>query len=156
MNSRLTVAAHVLGMIAFIDREQRRPATSDELAASVGTNPVVVRRILSQLKAAGLVDSRRGAGGGTVLARDPKRITLRQAYEAVEGAEAQILGRHAHGVGSTCRVAPVIVEYLESVYAEVEATMLERLDAVTVDAMSREIVDRIRRRATLRPRTASA
>ena len=83
MNSRLTVASHVLGMIAFCEREGGRGITSDELAESVGTNAVVIRRILAQLKHAGLITSRRGAGVGSVLARPASAITLRMVHDAV-------------------------------------------------------------------------
>lgn len=150
MNLRLTIAAHILGMIAFVDREFRRPVTSEELAESIGTNPVIVRRILAQLKRAGLIDSRRGAGGGSVLARDPREITLRQAYEAVAEEDEGFIGRRAQEPDGGCRVAPVITEYLDDVFGEAEEALKHRLAAVSVDEMSRAIVDRLHRRAALR------
>lgn len=153
MNSRLTVAAHIVGMIAFLEREQQRTATSDELADSIGTNPVVVRRMLAQLKRAGLVHSRRGVGGGSLLSRDPRSISLRQVYEAVEAAPHELLGRYAGEVGANCRVAPVIAEYLDDLFEEAEEALLAHLAAVSVDEMSHAIVDRLRRRARLQPAT---
>jgi Rrf2 family protein len=146
MNSRLTVAAHVLGMIAHLEREERRGATSEELAESVGTNAVVIRRVLGQLKAAGLIDSRRGAGGGSVLRRDPRSITLRDVHEAVEEDGCGLIGRHASAVGARCPVAPVIAQYLDELYVEAEEALKRTLDAVTVDAMSREVIARVRQR----------
>ncbi|WP_309668865.1 Rrf2 family transcriptional regulator [Gemmatimonas sp.] len=157
MNSRLTVAAHVLGIIAFTEREQQRATTSDELASSVGTNPVVVRRVLSQLKQAGLVDSRRGVGGGSILARDPREITMRMVYEAVEERDCALIGRHAGCVGENCQVAPVIAEYLDELYADAEEALLRTLSTVTVDSMSRAVMDRVQRRGALhRPSTLQA
>lgn len=150
MNHRLTIAAHILGMIAFIDREFRRPVTSEELADSIGTNPVIVRQILAQLKQAGLIDSRRGAGGGSVLARDPRQISLRQAYEAIAEENEGFIGRRAQEPGAECRVAPVIAEYLDDVFGEAEEALKHRLAAVSIDEMSRAIVDRLHRRAALR------
>lgn len=150
MNSRLTVASHILGMLAFFEREQRPPATSEELAESLGTNAVVVRRVLSDLKVAGLVDSKRGPGGGSVLARDPRQITLRQAYDAICTDGEQLLGRYPGEVGPTCQVAPVIAEYLDELFHEAEEALVRRLGEVTVDQMSREIVNRLRRRVTRR------
>lgn len=143
MNSRLTVAAHVLGMIAFLERDQGRGATSDELAESVGTNAVVIRRILGQLKAAGLVDSRRGAGGGSVLSMAPSAITLRMVYEAVEERDCALLGRHANGVGEHCPVAPVIAEYLESIYRTAEEALRDSLARVTIEQFCRDVETRI-------------
>lgn len=157
MNSRLTVAAHVLGIIAYVEREQQRATTSDELASSVGTNPVVVRRVLSQLKHAGLIDSRRGVGGGSILARDPREITMRMVYEAVEERDGELIGRHAGCVGANCQVAPVIAEYLDELYADAEEALLRSLATVTVDTMSRAVMDRVQRRGTLhRPSTLQA
>lgn len=144
MNSRLTVAAHVLGIIAYLEREERRGATSDELAESVGTNAVVIRRVLGQLKAAGIVDSRRGAGGGSVLSRDPRDITLRVVYEAVQDDCCELIGRHAGAVGANCPVAPVIANYLDELYVEAEEALKRTLAGVTIDAMSREVMERVR------------
>ena len=146
MNSRLTVASHVLGLIAYLEREEGRGATSDELAESVGTNAVVIRRVLGQLKNVGIVDSRRGAGGGSVLARDPKELTLRAVYEAVQDQGGEIIGRHANGVGEDCPVAPVIAEYLDELYMDAEEALKRTLAQVTVDSMSKEVMARVRQR----------
>jgi Rrf2 family protein len=153
MSRQLNVAAHILGMLAFLERE-RRPVTSDELAKSIGTHAVVVRRVLAQLQAAGLVESRRGAGGGTVLARDPRTISLRDAYEAVHAEDAGVLERHGEHVNRACNVGPVIAEYLDGVYRDAEEELLARLGQVSIDEMSRQIVDRLRRRASLKASTA--
>jgi len=146
VNSRLTVAAHVLGMIAFCEREEGRGVTSEELAESVGTNAVVVRRVLSQLKHAGLVDSRRGAGGGSVLARPASDITLRMVHEAVHEDCAEIIGRHASAVGQECQVAPVIADYLDELYREAEEALRASLARVTIEQMSLDVMQRLRSR----------
>ncbi|MFO0554633.1 MAG: Rrf2 family transcriptional regulator [Polyangiaceae bacterium] len=145
MNSRLTVAAHILGVLAYREGTGAGAITSEALAESVGTNAVVIRRVLAQLASAGLVASRRGAGGGTVLARDPQRITLRHVYEAVEEGDREILGRHASDVGKACDVAPLIAAYLDELYQDAEEALLRKLESVTVGAMAAEIVDRMRR-----------
>lgn len=145
MNSRLTVAAHILGLLAAREGISDCNATSEMLAASVGTNAVVVRRVLTQLKAAGLVDSRRGVGGGTVLARDPAEITLRMVYEAVEAHDCEMIGRHANEVGAGCTVAPIIADYLDELYADAEEALRRRLELVTVAQMAQSVMDRVRR-----------
>ena len=140
MNSRLTVAIHVIGMIAWIEREQNRPAKSDELAESVGAHPVFVRETLSMLSNAGLVDGRRGRSGGTVLARRAEEITLAQVYAAVRD-DTPLLGQHPSPANSGCRVAPIIKSYLSEAYAEGEALLVASLAERTVDAMSRHVVE---------------
>lgn len=146
MNSRLAIATHILGILAFRQREQRQPITSEQLAESIGTNPVVVRRILSQLKTAGLVDSRRGVGGGTVLARDPRHIHLRHAYEAVHEDDSFVLGRHDAALHDACGVGPIIADYLGTVCGAAEEAMLKRLEAVNIHDMAEHVVERMKRR----------
>ncbi|MBL0940714.1 MAG: Rrf2 family transcriptional regulator [Gemmatimonadaceae bacterium] len=146
MNSRLTVASHVLGMIAFCEREEGRGVTSDELAESVGTNAVVIRRVLAQLKHAGLIDSRRGAGGGSVLARPAGDITLRMVHEAVHDEQCELIGRHASDVGAECPVAPVIAEYLDGLYREAEEALRQTLARVTIEQMSQDVMQRMQQR----------
>src|SRR5690348_15763780 len=57
---------------------------SATLAASVNTNPVVVRRLLLALRRAGLVETFAGKHGGASLREKPERISLAQIYDAVE------------------------------------------------------------------------
>jgi Rrf2 family protein len=83
-SSRFTVAVHILTLLAH---EEGRAVTSDYIAGSVNTNPVVIRRALGLLSKAKLVTSTEGAGGGTVLARPPGRITLADVFKAVEQEE---------------------------------------------------------------------
>jgi Rrf2 family protein len=80
-NSRFAVAVHALTLLSAEDR----PLTSEHIASSVNTNPVVIRRLLATLRNARLVESRPGAGGGWTLARAPEAITLRDVYRAAEG-----------------------------------------------------------------------
>jgi len=82
-SSRYAVALHVLVALADLGGEG---ATSELLARSVNTNPVVVRRILGMLVQAGLVAGKGGRGGGYHLAREPKRIPLDAVLRAVEPA----------------------------------------------------------------------
>lgn len=81
-NTRYTVAIHVLTLLAFRDPEA---LTSEFIAGSVNTNPVVIRRILSSLREAGLVTSQPGPGGGWQLLREPRKINLRDVLLAMNG-----------------------------------------------------------------------
>ena len=81
ISSRLTVAVHTLLAIEYFHLEYK--VTSEFIASSVCVNPVVIRRILLQLKDAGLVDVARGSGGAT-LKKPPQSITLLDVYRAVD------------------------------------------------------------------------
>jgi Rrf2 family protein len=80
-NNRFSVAVHIITALAYHGHEG---ATSQMLAKSVCTNPVVVRRLLSRLHRAGLVDCQPGKSGGCRLAKAPEVITLNDIYAAVE------------------------------------------------------------------------
>lgn len=80
-SSRFAVAIHVLTLLAY---EEGKWLTSDYIAGSVNTNPVVIRRILTLLSKAGFVSTAEGTGGGTVLACPAGSITLADVCKAVE------------------------------------------------------------------------
>lgn len=145
MNSQLTIAIHIIGMIAWMEKEQNRPATSHELAESVGVHPVYVRETLTLLTAAGLTKGRRGRGGGTVLARAPEEITLAHVYAAVRDNES-LLGRPRGDIGKTCAVAPIIKDYLAETFAEAESRLISRLAEKTVAALSHHVIETIKGR----------
>src|SRR2546425_4600726 len=81
---RFAMAVHVLAVLAYKDGD---PVTSALLAASINTNPVIVRRLLLALQRAKLVETHKGAGRGSRLSRSPRRINLAQVFRAVEDAE---------------------------------------------------------------------
>lgn len=132
VNSQLPIALHILG---FLTSRNGEPLTSEVMAATYGTSPVVLRRVLAKLQRAGLVETRRGANGGSVLARDPQKINLRQAYEAVT-AEPQILSRHPECEG---RVAVAMAGFMNSVMGDAEEALLAELEAVTIAEMDVQI-----------------
>ena len=80
ISSRFTVAIQVLLCMELLKDEQK--VTSGLLASSAAVNPVVVRRLLQQLKAAGIVRVARGTGGAELL-KPAEEITLLEIYRAV-------------------------------------------------------------------------
>ena len=84
ISSRFTIAIHIFACIDYFGEDYK--LTSDFLAGSVNVNPVVIRRLLQQLKAAGLINVARGSGG-TTLAKPLKDISLLDVYQAVECVE---------------------------------------------------------------------
>ena len=79
-NTRFTVAIH---MLALIELNKTQPSTSDLMALSVGTNPVVIRQLMTALKKAGLIESQVGVPGSR-LAKPQEEITLLDIYRAVQ------------------------------------------------------------------------
>src|SRR5947199_10441191 len=91
--TRFAVAIHILLLLAC--NRAAGKATSEFLAKSVNTNPVVGRRITGQLARAGLIRVRRGPGGAE-LARDPSDISLGDVWRAMNaGGCRPLLPLHA-------------------------------------------------------------
>lgn len=129
-NSRLTIATHVLAWMALARERGRAAMTSDEVAASVNTNPVVVRRSLGDLRRAGLVEVRPGPGAGWSLAREPEDITLLDVHDAV-GADP-VFGLH-HGVPNLeCPVGHGIRPALGHVFDGVDRAVRTELGRTSV------------------------
>ncbi|GAA5051806.1 Rrf2 family protein [Thermocatellispora tengchongensis] len=139
LSSRTAVAIHALTMLA---RRDDHSLTSAEIADSLSSNPVLVRRILGSLRDAGLVWSAEGRGGGWSLARDPREITLHDAYAAVEAGP--ILSRHPHPPSRDCEVGRHIQSLLEVEFQEAERAMEERLGRTTIAHLRRQVVERER------------
>jgi Rrf2 family protein len=129
-NSRLTVAVHALAWLALARRQGRDVLTSDQVAASVNTNPVIIRRCLGDLRRAGLVRVRRGAGAGWSLAREPGQITLLEVHDAI-GPEPPF-GLHHTEPNLECPVGRGIRPALDQIYGEVEQAMRRELALVSV------------------------
>jgi Rrf2 family protein len=93
-------AVHIMTFVAYAGDEG---TTSEEIAKSLQTNPVVVRKILKLLEREGLVALRQGRHGGVDLRLPASRITLGQIYKAVE-SESGIFSMRSQ-VNEGCAVA---------------------------------------------------
>src|ERR1051326_420974 len=113
-NSRLTIAVHALAWLALAQQRGHDVLTSDQVAASVNTNPVIIRRSLGDLRRAGLVQVRHGAGAGWSLGRAPEGISLLEVYDAV--GHEQPFGLHHAEPNLECPVGRGIRPALDQVY----------------------------------------
>ncbi|MFJ3441623.1 Rrf2 family transcriptional regulator [Streptomyces sp. NPDC086081] len=137
-NSRLTIAAHALTWIGLYQRRGHEVATSEQIATSANTNPVVIRRLLGELRKAGLVDSRRGAGAGWTLARDLAAITLLDVYRAIE--PGPVFALHRAAPDPECVVGHGIGPAMAAVYDEVESALRRELAKTTLEDVLRDIL----------------
>ncbi|SHL60787.1 transcriptional regulator, BadM/Rrf2 family [Bradyrhizobium lablabi] len=138
-NSQLTVAIHILSWMALVERNRPGPVTSERIALSVNTNPVVIRRALGLLQKAGLVQSQRGANAGWVLAKRPTAITLLDIYNAVE--TGPLFAMHHSTPNQTCPVGRGIQPTLKDVYGGLERSLRRDLAKTTVAQVLAETVD---------------
>ena len=134
ISSRFTVAAHMLICIEMFKNE--RKVTSDFLASSVNVNPVVIRRILQQLKGAGIVTVTRGSGGADT-AKPLDEITLLDLYNAVECVDDGALFHFHEDPNQICPVGRNIHAVLDGRLEEIQRAMEEQMKSVTI----RDIVE---------------
>lgn len=119
---RFTVAVHTCTLLGL---ETGHVVTSEWIAGSVNTNPVVIRRILSALNKAGLVCSIRGSNGGSTLAKKAEDITLLDIKRAVDSDDPVPL--YNQPPNEKCPVArsmqPVLRRVIERAEAAREAVL---------------------------------
>ena len=129
--TRLSDAVHIL---AFIALYQDCDLTSNKLAESVQTNPAYVRQLMSALRKGGLLVSVKGHPR-PALAREPEKITLLDAYRAVEGNKP-LLHQDIH-TNPDCGVGVNIQLVLRDCYDLVQARAEETMRSITLQ----EILD---------------
>ncbi|MFZ4133753.1 MULTISPECIES: Rrf2 family transcriptional regulator [Streptomyces] len=137
-NSKLTIAAHALAWIGLYQRQGHEVATSEQIAASANTNPVVIRRLLGELRRAGLVESRRGMGAGWTLARALESMTLLDVYEAVE--PGPLFAMHRSTPDQGCVVGHGIQPTMQSVYEGIEEAVRHELARVTLAKVLQDVL----------------
>jgi Rrf2 family protein len=135
-NSRLTIAIHALAWLALAHQRGRDQLTSDQVAASVNTNPVIIRRSLGDLHRAGLVRVRRGAGAGWSLARRPEDITVLEVYDAV--APEPLFAMHHTEPNLECPVGRGIQLALHHLYSGAEHALRGELGGTSIADVLRE------------------
>jgi DNA-binding IscR family transcriptional regulator len=124
-NSRLTISVHALAWLALAHRRGLERLTSDQVAASVNANPVILRTSLGRLREAGLVEVSHGSGAGWWLSRPPEQISLLDVYEAI-GSDA-LFAMHHTEPNQECPVGRGIRPALDEVYADVDAAVRHAL-----------------------------
>jgi DNA-binding IscR family transcriptional regulator len=137
-SQKFPVATHALAYLAHKDATAMdRAISSAELAASMPTNPVVVRRVTAMLAKAGLIDTRAGAGGGAWLKVDPNTIRLDTVLRAVGGCTH--LGVAPPGTKG-CPVGERIPEAVSAAITAADLAAHERLSRITVsDLLNRPL-----------------
>ncbi|MGG0275353.1 Rrf2 family transcriptional regulator [Bacillus rhizoplanae] len=139
ISSRFTVAVHMLTLLE-VDKKSR--CTSEWIAGSVNTNPVVIRRITGMLKKVGLVDVQAGKGG-TSLARDLNEVTLLDVYKAVEVVEEGHLFSFHDNPNVECPVGANIQTVLEIILLQAQDAMENVLANVKVKQLVTNLEEKI-------------
>jgi len=121
-NSQFAIAVHILTVLAKAGEGNN--VKSEYIAASVNTNPVVIRRLLGDLSQAKLVVSQTGANGGTQLAKCPNLINLADVHQAVSCGKTFALHRQTN---DDCMIGKNIQCVLEKLQIEINDVVEAKL-----------------------------
>ena len=136
ISSRFTIAIHILICIALYG--EKEPATSESLARSIGAHPVVIRRILGQLRRARLITVARGREGGAHIARPLAEITLADIFRATECIGDDTLFSFHEKPNPACPIGRSIHTILDGRLDAIQCAMERAMEAVTLADLVKE------------------
>lgn len=127
------MATHIMTALAT----KQEKLTSTYLADSLNTNPVVVRRILSELNKAGLLETEAGRSGGARLAKKASAISLYDVYAAVD--EGDIFAYNPNDPNKTCALSCKMKSVLTPVFNAASEALAEKLKKIKLSDLVREV-----------------
>ncbi|MDO4327507.1 MAG: Rrf2 family transcriptional regulator [bacterium] len=136
ISSRFTIAIHIFACMETFGGEYK--ITSDFLASSIHVNPVIIRKILLQLKNAGLIQVARGTGG-TTAARPIEEITFYDVYLAVDLLEDGDLFHFHENPNPACPVGRNIHNALDGRLADIQHAMENEMKKYTIADVVKDI-----------------
>lgn len=146
MDTRFSIAIHLLILIS----ESDTPISSSKMAASVGTNPSFVRKVLGSLKKAGLIVSHQGRTGFS-LAKPPKEITLIDVYRALYGDRNCLFFEMHRKPNDKCLVGRYIHSTLGSVLSNAQKEAEHALASTTLENCIEDIKENAEMTGDLEP-----
>ncbi|QDU62885.1 HTH-type transcriptional repressor NsrR [Planctomycetes bacterium Pan216] len=124
---------YALRCLMYLCWHTGRTVTAEEIATYFGISHDHIVKVIQELSRQGYVQARRGRGGGSILARDPKSIPIAEVINTFEGPPALLDCLRSTGVCAIevdCR--------LKRVLGESQRRMMEYLATVTVDDIAGE------------------
>jgi Rrf2 family protein len=137
VNQQFTFAVHIMTALAFSPGEV---IGSQKLAASVNTNPVVVRRLLLALRRARLIETFTGKHGGARLRKKPNQISLVDIYDAVE--PRPVIPVNERRALRKCHVSCNMKAIMTRVAATTEQAVRRHLRRITLAQLVRKVPSR--------------
>ena len=129
ISSRFTIAIHIFACMETFGKVYK--ITSDFLASSINVNPVIIRKLLSQLKSAGLIEVARGTGGAAPI-RPIDEITFYDVYLAVDLLGEGELFHFHENPNPNCPVGKNIHMALDDKLARIQEAMENEMKKYTI------------------------
>lgn len=140
ITSRFTTAVHIIACIDCFKDDYK--VTSNFIAQSTGVNPVIIRGVLSQLKEAGMINSRQGASGVT-LAKPLEEITFYDVYKAVDSIKDEGLFHFHERPNPNCPVGKNIHFAMDKRLAQVQESMEQEMKQIKLSDVVNDVKAKI-------------
>lgn len=134
MDTQFVIASHTLIHLSLADDPL---VSSEEIAASVDTNPAFIRQILGALRDGGLVAARRGPNGGFSLAKPPAEISLLDVFQVLK--REHIVRLPEYDPHPNCPIGSNLRPTMYDVLAPAEDAVKEVFLDITIDQLASEI-----------------
>lgn len=134
MSSDFLTTIHIMTYLAY-KQQGSALVTSEEVADNIRNNPVVVRRLITKLKLAGLVDTVRGKKGGFRLSLPAKDICLLTLFRAIEGDDPDVFSLANMEKRTDC--SPIA----DSIQQTLNELLRQSLNALKKDLSNRSVSD---------------
>src|SRR6218665_1070608 len=132
INGRFAISIHILSLLST-----EESMSSEYIADSININPVLVRKELTRLRKANLIETKEGKNGGSSLACSPKKITLADVYKATY--EKPLFNHSKNKPNPKCPMGKRIGEIMEEVNDEAEAALLKKLNSISIEKFVAQI-----------------
>lgn len=135
MNSSFCIAVHALVYLNHMETV----LSSEELAQNVCTNPVLIRKVMSKLKKAGIVDTKGGNSGGYFFTSDAETLTLGRIAEAID---AKFVGSpwRSGDMDKECLISSGMGKIMQNIYTQLDERCRKSLCGITVADIDRKIL----------------
>lgn len=135
VDTRFSMSIHIMTELAF---QPDMMSSSDVLAKSLKTNATFIRKLVSRLVEAKLIESYRGKGGGIKISRRPDEISLKDIYLASMD-EKCLVSTHNKPVIKSCPVSCSMTDILDHVVAGIETTTKSYLSKIYLSDLMKKV-----------------
>ncbi len=135
VDTRFSVSVHIMVSLAY---HQDELVNSDFLAKMLKTNATFVRKIVSRLVDAKLIESYRGKNGGIKLGKPAADITLKEIYCAMMD-EKCLLATHKKAPSKSCAVSCSMEDILGNIVDGIESSTKNYLAKITIHDLLKKI-----------------
>ncbi len=137
MTGDFSLAVHAL---VFLNHKQTT-VSSEELANNICTHPARVRKIMSQLKRAQIVETKEGRfGGGYLFVMEASNVTLSMVADTLKTTFVSADWKSG-SVDKPCLIASGMANVMDEIYGNLNELCYQQLSQITIADIDGRIFD---------------